>query len=105
QNPGEFGHLGHVALPEGCAAIRIETASEKIQCYSPAIGSECFRIIDRRERVIIGDEIKRLALCLERNCRPHHPEIISDVKNAGGLNAGKNAHGLEAKCSTFSARP
>ena len=43
---------------------------------------------------MIGDEIKCLALLLEFDRGPHHPEIISDVQHAAGLNAGKNAHEL-----------
>ena len=43
--------------------------------------------------MIIGDEIKRLALGLERDRGPHHAEIVADVEDAAGLDAGKNAHG------------
>ena len=42
--------------------------------------------------MIIGDEIKRLAFLLQLNRRPHHPEIIADVQDAAGLNAGENSH-------------
>jgi len=92
QNPGKLAHLGDVALPEERALVGVETAGEKVECYSPAVCPERLRVIDRRERVVIGDEIKGFALRLKRDGRPHHPEIIPDMKNAGGLNAGKNAH-------------
>jgi hypothetical protein len=38
--------------------------------------------------MIIRYEIKRLAPFLELDRGPHHPEIISDVEDAAGLNAG-----------------
>ena len=52
------------------------------------IFAERFRIAHAGEGVIIGDEIKCLALLLELDRRSHHSEVISDVKDATGLNAG-----------------
>jgi hypothetical protein len=37
--------------------------------------------------MIIRDEIKRLAFLLKVKGRPHHPEIISEVQRAAGLDA------------------
>jgi hypothetical protein len=42
--------------------------------------------------MIIGDEVKRLILGLERDGRSHHPKIVADVQDAAGLDAGKDAH-------------
>ena len=92
QNPGELGDLRHIGLAEERGPFRIEPAGEKIERHAPAVFPQRLRILQAGERVIIGDEIKRLALGLERDRRPHHAEIIPDVENAAGLNAGKNAH-------------
>src|SRR5437868_4396639 len=97
QDPGQLRDLRHVALPKERPPLHVQTAREKIQRDPPAVAVERLRIVNRRQRMIIGDEIKRLVLLgfLKGNGRPHHPEIISDVENAGGLNAGKNAHNGE----------
>jgi hypothetical protein len=42
--------------------------------------------------MVIGDEIKRFALGLQRHRRLHHAKIIPDVQGAAWLEAGKNAH-------------
>ena len=44
--------------------------------------------------MVVGDEIKRLAFILQGNRRPHHTEVIPDMKDATGLDAGKNAHAI-----------
>src|SRR5437588_9912628 len=107
QNPGELGHPRDIALPEERPPLHVETAGQKVQREPPAICPQRLRIIDRGESVIIGDEIKGL-VCrrfLERDRRPHHPEIISDMKNAGGLNAGKNAHDFRISPRDSSTAP
>ena len=45
--------------------------------------------------MIIRDEIKGFTLFLERDGRLHHPEIISEVQRAAGLDAGQNTHKLK----------
>ena len=57
----------------------------------------------RGERVIIGDEIKRFALVLQRDSGTHRPEIVSDMEGAGGLDARKDAHGVRKR--TFNSLP
>src|SRR5215213_6652101 len=54
--------------------------------------------------MVIGDEVKRLTLLLQRNRRPHHAEVIADVQNAAGLDAGKDAHWIEGERSTSDAQ-
>src|SRR5207253_11143543 len=92
QDPGELCNLRHVALHEEGGALRIETAGEKIDGHAPAVFSQQRWILQAGESVIIGDKIKGFAFGLESNRRPHHAEIIPDVENAAGLNAGKNSH-------------
>ena len=43
--------------------------------------------------MVIRNEIERLALFLQVNGGPHHPEIISEMQRAAGLDAGQNSHG------------
>src|SRR5437868_4822897 len=88
QNPGQLGRLRHVRLSKQRGLFGIEAASEKIERDTVGIFAERFRIPQAGERMIIGDEIKRLAFLLELDRRPHHAEIISDVEDATGLYAG-----------------
>lgn len=46
--------------------------------------------------MVIGNEIKCLALVLEFNGRLHHAEVVAHVQRAGRLDAGKNPHGAES---------
>ena len=50
----------------------------------------------RSHRVIIGDEIKRLAFFLQLDGRSHHPEIISEMQRAAGWMPDKIRMGEEA---------
>ena len=43
--------------------------------------------------MVIGNKIKRFAFFLKGDGGLHHPEIISEVQRAAGLDAGQNAHG------------
>ncbi len=92
QNPGQLSDLRHIGLAKERRSFRIEPAGEKIDGHAPAIFPQRRRILQAGEGMIIGDKIKRVAFGLERDRRPHHAEIISDVENAAGLNAGKDAH-------------
>ena len=66
----------------------IETARQKIECDAAAVCAQHFRVAQTRQCVVIGDEIKCLALGLQGDGRPHHAEIIADVQGAAGLDAG-----------------
>jgi hypothetical protein len=43
--------------------------------------------------MVIGDEIERFALVLQRDRRPHHAKIIANVQSTAWLEARQNAHG------------
>ena len=73
----------------------IKSAREKIERHAPAVRAQSLRVAHTGKRMIIGNEIKRFALSLERDGWPHHAEVIADVQNAAGLDAGENAHGLQ----------
>src|SRR4029077_11754455 len=79
-------------MPKERRALRIEPARQKIECDAMAVCAQRFRVAQTRERMVIGDEIKRFALRLKRDSRLHHAKIIADVQSAAGLNTGENAH-------------
>src|SRR4030095_7125935 len=47
--------------------------------------------MDRRQRVIIRDEVKRLATLLPFDGGLHHSEVIAKVRHASRFDAGENA--------------
>ena len=47
--------------------------------------------MERGEGVVIGDEIEGLAAVLPLDGRAHHAEIIADMRDAGGFDAGEDA--------------
>src|SRR5512132_100625 len=81
-------------MPKERRTLRIESAREKIECDAAAVCAQHFRVAQTRERMVISDEIKRLAFGLQRDGRPHHAKIIADVQRTAGLNTGQNAHGV-----------
>ena len=45
--------------------------------------------------MVVGDEIKRLALFLETHGGLHRAEIVPDVEFSAGLETGENSHGAQ----------
>jgi hypothetical protein len=66
---------------------RVQAASEEIHSGFLHVLTKRFAILDRRESVIIGDEIIGLALILETNGRLHHSKVVPDMKGPAGLDA------------------
>src|SRR5262245_42737511 len=81
-------------MPKERCALRIESACQEIECNAAAVCLQYFRVAQTRERMIIGDEIKRFALGLQRHRRLHHAKIIANVQSTAWLKTGKNAHEL-----------
>jgi hypothetical protein len=79
-------------MPKERRALRIKSARQKIECDAAAVCAQRFGVAQTRERMVIGDKIKRFALGLQRDGRPHHAKIITNVQGTAGLEAGQNAH-------------
>jgi hypothetical protein len=79
-------------MPKKRRALGIESARQKIECDAAAVCAQHFRVAQTRERMVIGDKIKRFALRLQGDRRPHHAKIIANVQGTAGLKAGQNAH-------------
>ena len=98
QNPGQLCDLRHVALQEETGAGGVQAAGEKIQRDAPVVFAQFRRVLHAVERVVIGDEIKRLALGLERDGGTHRAEVVAEVEDAGRLDAREDAfHGGGSK--------
>ena len=80
ENPGKLRHLRHIGLPEQKRPFRVQTAGQKIQRHVPRVAPPLLRVEERRHRMIIGDEIKGLALLLQLDGRLHHAKVVSQVQ-------------------------
>ncbi len=67
-------------------ALGIESAGQKIERDAAAVLTQCFRIAQTGERVLVGNEVERFAFGLKCDCRLNHSKVIADVQNTAGLN-------------------
>ena len=93
EQPGQFGHFWHVGLLEKHSLLRVESAREEIECHLERVPAPFRGVEQRRHRVIVRDEIKRLAFFLQFDGRLHHSEIISEMQRAGGLDTRQRVGG------------
>ena len=62
-------------MPKKRCPLWIKSAREKIERHAPAVRAQSLRVAHTGKRMIIGNEIKRFALGLERDGWPHHAAI------------------------------
>ena len=96
KHPRELGDFSHVGLPPKNAAGGIEAAREEIQRDIERELPALRGVRERRHRVVVRDEIERLALLLELDGGQHRPEVVAQMQRARGLDAGQNSHGARA---------
>ena len=88
KNPGQLGHLRHIRLQKKRPALGVQPAGQKVDGHPATVFTQGLRVSHAGERMIIGDEIESLALGLEADGGAHHAEIVADVEDPAGLNAG-----------------
>ncbi len=99
ENPGELADAVDIGLPEERRLLRVEPAGQEIERDAAGVFPQQRRIVEGGQRVIIGDEIKGLAALLPLDGGTHHAEVIADVRDAGGLDAGEDAGHVAAGLS------
>ncbi len=92
QQPGQFVHLRQIALAVKRGPFGIQPAGQEVQRHVPGALAQGLGVRHRRQPVVVRDEQKGLALLLQLQGRPHHPEIVPDVQLARGLNTRQNSH-------------
>src|SRR2546430_8331681 len=95
----QLGHFRHVVMFEEHRLLRVESAREEVKRHLKRVLAAFPGVEQRRHRVIIRDEIKRLPFLLKLDGRLHHPEIVSQMQRAGGLYARQNSHGRKLTSS------
>ena len=87
EQPGELVHLRHIALAEEHRFRGIEAAGEEGGRGVEGVLAQRGGVGERRERVVIGDEIEGLALLGQLNRGLDRAKVVAEVQRAGGLNA------------------
>ena len=78
QDPGQLGHLGHVALAEQQRPLRVEPEGQVVHRHVPRQITEPIGVLHRRQRMVVGDEIKALAALMgQGQVLFHRPQIVA----------------------------
>ncbi len=93
ENPGEFGNLGNIGLAEEDGAVGVESEGQVIQGDVQRVLPQCFRVVDGRQGVIVGDEIEALRLVLQGDVLANGAEVVAEVQLARRLDAAEDALG------------
>ena len=94
ENPRQFVDFGHIRLAENGCLGWVEPASKQVDGKVLDVAAQRVCISHAGHRMIVSDEVKRLALVLQLNGWQHGAKVVANVKFAAGLNAGKNTHGV-----------
>ena len=94
ENPRQFVDFGHIGLAENGGLGWVEPASKQVDGKVLDVAAQRFCITHTGHRMIVSDEVKRLALVLQLDGWQHGAKVVANVKFAAGLNAGKNTHGF-----------
>src|SRR5690606_3473897 len=79
-------------LPVEDGALGIEADRQVVERELVGEAAPLLGIADRGHRVVVGDEVDRLAAVLERHVLAHGAEVVAEVRLARGLDAGEDAH-------------
>jgi hypothetical protein len=74
--------------------VRIDAEGHEVNRQVERVLTQQLAVVDRGQRVQVGDEVVRLVAMLQVDVLPDGGKIISPVDSTGRLNAGKYAHGL-----------
>ena len=86
QQPGDLGHLRHVALPEEDRPPGVHPQGEVGRRQLPDVRAQFLRVVDRRQRVVVRDEEEVLAGLLEGgDVLADGAEVVAEMGSAAGL--------------------
>ena len=91
EDPGQLGHLGHVRLAEEGRLRGVEAERQVVEGDVADVLAQERGVLDRRQGVVVGDEVEALALVLQRDVLPDGAEVVAEVQLARRLDAGEDA--------------
>ncbi len=90
-HPGQLGMLGHMALHEQRAALRVEAGGQQLGGGDPGVGAQFGRVLRNGDRMQVDDHVEGVVGLLERHPLADRAEVVAEVEGAGGgLDAGEH---------------
>ena len=94
---GQLGVLGHVALHEQRAALRVQPGPEQLRGRDPGPAAQQGRVVPHRDRVQVHHAVERVVGLLQRHPLLDGAEVVAQVERVGGgLDAGEHARLMHA---------
>ena len=97
KNPGQLADARHVGLPEKRGPRRVQPAGQEIQRDFPRVFPKELGVVQRSQRMVVGDEIEGLAPVLPLDGGAHHAKVVAQMGSARRFDPGKNARHGEKK--------
>ena len=91
QHPGQFGVLGNRRLHHQRGMLGVDADRQQHPGQLLDLGAQLLRILINRDRVQVDDAVDAIVVVLDLGPVLQRAKIISDVRAAGGLNAGKDS--------------
>ena len=91
QHPRELGVLGHVALDEERALLRVEADRDQLGDRDEGALAQHGRVVLDGDRVQVDDAVERVVVVLQRHPLPQGTEVVAEMERVGGrLDAGQH---------------
>ncbi len=90
EDPGQFGDLGHIALDKQRSFIGVEAQGQVVQCHIHGVLAHLVGIVQRRERVVVDDEVVRFVLRVQVKMLTQGAVVVAQVQASRGLDARHN---------------
>jgi len=92
QDPGQFGVLGHVALHEQRAPVRVEPGPEQLGGGHPGPAGQQGGVLRHGDRVQVDHAVEGVVAVLQGHPLAQRAEVVAEVEGVGGgLDAGQDA--------------
>ncbi len=83
-HPAELGVLGHMALDEERAPLRVQAGREQLGHREPGVGPQLGGVLRHGDRVQVHDHVEGVVRLLERHPLAHRAQVVAEVERAGG---------------------
>jgi hypothetical protein len=90
QQPHQLDVLGSVRLAEQDGLLGIQTERQQPERHLVRVAADGLAVVGRRERVIVHDAVDRIVGLLHRDVVPERPEVVADMRQAGGLDTAEH---------------
>ena len=94
ERPGQFGVLGHVALHEHRAPLRVKPGGEQLGRGDPGPLPQAGRVLRHGDGVQVHHAVERVVGLLQGHPLAHRTQVVAEMEGVGGrLDAGERSWG------------